>query len=54
MILTVILLPGMVVVLYLATGTRFSAYPIAKITLTILPLVISLVFVALSKMDAHS
>jgi hypothetical protein len=49
-----ILLPAILVILYLATRTAFSYYPIAKITLTILPFVIGLVFVALSRIAANS
>ena len=44
-----ILLPAILVIFYVATRTSTSAYPIAKITLTILPFVIGLVFVALSR-----
>ena len=47
-----ILLPATVVILYLATRTPPSYYPIAKITLTILPFVIGLGFVALSRVAA--
>ena len=47
-----ILLPAILVILYLATRTPPSSYPIAKITLTILPFVIGLVFVALSRVAA--
>ena len=47
-----ILLPALLVILYLATRTPPSSYPIAKITLTILPFVIGLVFVALSRVAA--
>ena len=47
-----ILLPAFLVILYLATRTPPSSYPIAKITLTILPFVIGLVFVALSRVAA--
>jgi hypothetical protein len=49
-----ILLPALLVVLYLATRTPPSSYPMAKITLTILPFVIGLVFVALSRIAAIS
>ena len=49
-----ILLPVILVILYLATRTPRSYYPIAKITLTILPFVIGLVFVALSRVAANS
>jgi hypothetical protein len=48
-----VLLPGLLVISYLATRVPAPRYPIAKITLTILPLVISLVFVALSQVTAH-
>ena len=47
-----ILLPAILVIVYLATRTPPSYYPIAKITLTILPFVIGLVFVALSRVAA--
>jgi len=47
-----ILLPALLVILYLATRTPPSSYPIAKITLTILPFMIGLVFVALSRVAA--
>jgi hypothetical protein len=43
-----ILLPAILVILCLATRTPPSSYPIAKITVTLLPFVIGLVFVALS------
>jgi hypothetical protein len=49
-----ILLPVILVILYLAARTPPSYYPIAKITLTIVPLVIGLVFVALSRVVAIS
>ncbi len=49
-----ILLPAILVILYLATRTPPSSYPIAKITLTILPFVIGLVFVALSRVAANN
>jgi hypothetical protein len=49
-----ILLPVILVILYLATRTPRSYYPMAKITLTILPFVIGLVFVAVSKVAANS
>jgi hypothetical protein len=47
-----ILLPAGLLILYLATRTPPSSYPIAKITLTLLPFVISLAFVALSRIAA--
>ena len=47
-----ILLPALLVILYLATRTPPSSYPIAKITLTMLPFAIGLVFVALSRIAA--
>jgi hypothetical protein len=47
-----ILLPALLVILYLATRTPPSSYPIAKITLTMLPFAIGLVFVALSRVAA--
>ena len=49
-----ILLPGILVISYLAARPTPSYYPIAKITLTILPLVIGLVFVSLSRVDANN
>ena len=54
LIFSAILLPNILVILYLATRTPRSYYPIAKITLTILPFVIGLVFVAVSKVAADS
>ena len=54
LIFGVVLLPVILVILYLATRTPLSYYPIAKITLTILPFVIGLVFVALSRVAANS
>jgi hypothetical protein len=47
-----ILLPGLLVIVYLATRTPLSSYPIAKIMLSILPLVIGLVFVPLARIPA--
>jgi hypothetical protein len=47
-----ILLPCILVILYLATRTPPPSYPMGKIVLTILPLVIGLVFVALSRVAA--
>ena len=49
-----ILMPAILVILYLATRTPPSYYPIAKITLTLLPFVIGLVFVALSRVAANN
>jgi hypothetical protein len=49
-----ILLPPFLLVLYLAIRTPFSYYPIAKITLTILPCVIGLVFVPVSRFAANN
>jgi hypothetical protein len=49
-----ILLPGLLVILYLATRNPPSYYPIAKITLSILPFVICLVFVAPPRLAAYS
>jgi hypothetical protein len=48
-----ILLPVLLVILYLATRTSSSYYPIAKITLTIFPFVIGLVFVPFSRLSAN-
>jgi hypothetical protein len=49
-----ILLPAILVILYLATRSPPSYYSSVKITLTILPFVIGLVFVALSRIPAKS
>jgi hypothetical protein len=49
-----IVLPHVLVILYLATRTPLAYYPIAKITLTLLPLLIGFVFVALSKVAANN
>ena len=49
-----ILLPVILVIFYLATRTPPSYYPIAKITLSILPFLIGLVFVALSRVAANN
>ena len=49
-----ILLPAILAILYLATRGAPSYYPIAKITLSILPFAVGLVFVALSRVGAHS
>jgi hypothetical protein len=49
-----ILLPIVLVIVYLATRNPPSYYPIAKIALTILPFVIGLVFVALSRVAANN
>ena len=46
LIFGVILLPVILVDLYLATRIPFSSYPIAKIALTVLPVVIGLTFLA--------
>ena len=54
LIFGVILLPGILAILYLATRTPLSYYPIAKITLTILPFVIGLAFVALFRVAANN
>jgi hypothetical protein len=54
LIFGVIFLPCIFIVVYLATRTPPSYYPIAKITLTILPFVIGLVFVPLSRFAANS
>jgi hypothetical protein len=48
-----VLLPGILAIFYLATRAAPSYYPIAKITLSILPLAVGLVFVALSRVFAH-
>jgi hypothetical protein len=49
LILGAILAPVAAVTLYLATRTPFSYYPVAKITLTILPLLIGLAFLGSSR-----
>jgi hypothetical protein len=53
LILGAILGPAILVILYLSTRSPISYYPIAKITVSILPFAIGLVFAALSKMGAH-
>jgi hypothetical protein len=53
LIFGVILLPVMLVIIYLASRTSSSYYPIAKLTLSVLPLVTGLVFVALSRIAAN-
>jgi hypothetical protein len=53
LILGAILLPVVSVILVLATRTPPSYYPIAKIVLTVLPFVIGLVFLVLSKAAAN-
>jgi hypothetical protein len=53
LILGTILLPPFFLVLYLSARTPISYYPIAKITLSILPFLIGLVFVALSRVAVH-
>jgi hypothetical protein len=52
LILGAILMPVGAVILNLATRTPFSYYPVAKITLTFLPLLIGLAFVGLSRITA--
>jgi riboflavin transporter FmnP len=52
LILGAILAPVGAVILYLATRTLFSYYPFTKITLTILPLLIGLAFIGLSRIAA--
>jgi hypothetical protein len=54
LILGAILLPCVLVMFYLATRTPPPSYPIGKIVLTILPFVIALVFVALSRVAANN
>ena len=49
-----ILLPCVLVIFYLATRIPPPSYPIGKIVLTILPFVIGLVFVALSRVGANN
>jgi hypothetical protein len=52
MIFAAILLPALLAIVYLGTRAAPSYYPIAKITLSILPFAIGLVFVALSRIFA--
>jgi hypothetical protein len=54
LILAVILIPPILLILSLVARTPPSYYPIAKITLTILPFITGLVFVALSKVAANN
>jgi hypothetical protein len=54
LIFAAVLLPGILIVLYLATRAPLSYYPIAKITLSVLPFLIALIFVASSKVAATS
>jgi hypothetical protein len=54
LIFAAILLPAILVILYLATRSAPSYYPIAKIALTILPFVIGLVFLPLSRLAANN
>ena len=49
-----ILLPAILIIIYLATRTPTPYYPIAKIVLTILPFVISLLFVALFRVAGNN
>jgi hypothetical protein len=49
-----ILLPGLLVIFYLASRATPSYYPMAKITLTLLPFAIGLVFIALSRAAAKN
>jgi hypothetical protein len=49
-----ILLPAVLVICYLATRIPFSYYATAKIVLTMLPLVIGLIFVPLSRINANN
>ena len=49
-----ILLPCILVIFYLATRIPPPSYPIGKIVLTVLPFVIGLVFVALSRVAANN
>ncbi len=53
LIFGIILLPVVVIIVYLTTRTPYSYYPIAKITLTVVPFVIGLVFVPLSGISAR-
>jgi hypothetical protein len=54
LIIGAILLPAILVILCLATRTPPSSYPIAKITMTLLPFVISLVFIPLFRIAAKN
>jgi hypothetical protein len=49
-----VLLPVILVILSLATWSSHATYPVAKITLSILPFLGSLVFIALSRTAAYS
>lgn len=53
LIFGVILLPFILIISYLGTRSTSSYYPIAKLTLSVLPLVIGLVFVSLSRVAGH-
>jgi hypothetical protein len=53
LIFGVILLPAILVIVYLTTRTPPSYYPIAKITLTMLPFVTALLFVPLSRVATN-
>jgi hypothetical protein len=53
LILGAILLPPILLIFYLATQPHLSYYPIAKITVTILPFLIGLVFVPQSRLAAN-
>jgi hypothetical protein len=51
LILGAVLLPALLTIFYVATRSPPSYYPIAKIVLTILPFVITLIFIALSRIS---
>jgi hypothetical protein len=53
-ILVAILLPAILLILYLATRAPSSYYAMAKITLSVLPFAIALVFVALARVAANN
>jgi hypothetical protein len=54
LVLGAILLPILLIISYLATRRHHASYPIAKIMLSILPFLIGLVFVALSRLAANN
>ena len=53
LIFAAILLPVVVTIAYLTTRTPYSYYPVAKITLTVVPFLIGLVFAPLSGISAR-
>jgi hypothetical protein len=53
LILGTILLPVVVVIVYLSIRTPYSYYPVAKVTLTVVPFLIGLVFAPLHGISAR-